>query len=229
METPFLFVALDGLSEKEEETLKIVERLCSVDGPFGFKINLDYLLLKGIGPALQAIQGFGRPVFTDLKMWNGKRTMKAIIAELVMKEVDYFNVYALADSELIGLAELMTNSKTKALAVTVLTHYTDDYCRLNFGKSLSETVRYLSFVAFARGCHGLILPGTVLDSVRDLQAIKAVPGVRPSWFKDTRHGQEVEPRVAVDRGAGILVCGSPIMKWLDPVEALQKVLSEMRV
>lgn len=229
MKQPFLFVALDDLGEKEKEMLEIAERLIAVDGPFGFKANLDYLLNPRIGlkTALSQVQQFGRPVFADLKMWNGTRTMRSVIESLVECGVDYLNVYALADDLLPGAIKATEGSKTKVLGLTILTHFSESYCQKWFKRSLRETVRLTAEVALDRGCHGIILPGTVLDVVQDLKTIKVVPGVRPKWYQDTRHEEEVEPGVAVDQGADGLVCGSPIMKSADKVVALKRILSEM--
>ena len=68
---PLLFIALDDLSGKEEKTLKIVEQLSKVEGNFGFKINLDYLLNpgKGLKAISVPIQQFNRPVFFDIKIF----------------------------------------------------------------------------------------------------------------------------------------------------------------
>ena len=41
---PFLLNALDDLADKEEKALKVAEQLSKVEGNFGFKVNLDYLL-----------------------------------------------------------------------------------------------------------------------------------------------------------------------------------------
>jgi len=235
MKKPFLFVALDDLTEKEKETLEITERLSNVEGPFGFKVNLDYLLDRGLqSPStLGNIQQFGREVFTDLKMWNGTRTMASIIGNLVDREVDYLNVYALADDLLPEAIKITEGSKTKVLGLTVLTHFTEAYCRKWFQRSLKDTVKLGAKVALKRGCHGIILPGTTLDIVQDLDIEKWTPGVRLEWYpKDARHQQEVEPRVAVRQGVTGLVCGGPIMKsqekvGIDSVEALKRVLAEM--
>lgn len=228
---PFLFIALDDLDRKESETLEVARQLSSrVDGDFGFKINLDYLLNTklSLSEAVSQIQYLGRPVFTDLKMWNGSRTMEAVIKNLVSMGVEYLNVYALADDMLPKAIEVTKGTKTKVLGITVLTHYDDDYCKRHFRSTLSKTVRHLSKVAIERGCHGVILPGTVLADVKDLRILKAVPGVRTNWYQDTRHEQEIEPKVAVELGADILVCGSPIMKSADKISALKRVLSEMK-
>jgi len=231
MQKPFLFVALDDLSQKEEETLKTAEQLSGIKGNFGFKVNLDYLLnpKKSLKTAVKSIQQFGRPVFTDLKMWNGTRTMASVIENLVALEVDFLNVYALADNLLPKAIQITEGSNTKVLVLTVLTHFDETYCQRWFRRSLQETVRFSAEVALERGGHGIILPGTALDIVQDLKTTKAVPGVRPKWFKDTRHKEEIEPRMAVEKNADILVCGSPITKAADKIEALKRILEEMKI
>ena len=230
MSQPFLFIALDGLAAKEEETLEIAKQLSEIKGPFGFKINLDYLLkygVEGLASSVKKVQQFNRPVFADLKMWNGTRTMRSVIEMLVDSEVDYLNVYALADDLLPKAIQATEGSKTQVLGLTVLTHFSENYCQRHFRRSLNETVRHFAEVALERGCHGIILPGTALDIVQNLETIRVVPGVRPKWYHDTRHEEAVEPGMAVEKGASALVCGSPIMKSPDKAMALKKVLSEM--
>ena len=227
---PFLFVALDDLDKKESQTLEIAGKLSGIEGDFGFKINLDYLLNpeKGLRTTIAPIQQLGCPVFTDLKMWNGTRTMASVIENLVALEVDYLNVYALADNLLPKAIKITEGTKTKVLGLTVLTHFDEGYCQKHFRRSLKETVRHFAEVAVGAGCHGIILPGRALDAVADFDTIKVVPGVRPTWYKDTRHEEEIEPRVAAEKGANILVCGSPIMKSGNPVESLRRILTEIQ-
>lgn len=227
---PLLLIALDDLAGKEEKTLKVAEQLSKVEGNFGFKVNLDYLLNpeKGLKTLLAPIQQFGCPVFSDLKMWNGTRTMASVIENLIALGVDYLNVYALADELLPKAIQITEGTKTKVLGLTVLTHFNEAYCQKHFRRSLPETVRHFAEVAVEAGCHGIILPGTALEAVVDLDTIKVVPGVRPTWYKDTRHEEEIEPRVAAEKGADILVCGSPVMKSENPVDALLRILAEIQ-
>lgn len=228
MERPFLFVALDGT---EGQVIKMASTLSRVEGSFGFKINLDYLLHpnKGLKTTVGNIQAHDKPVFVDLKMWNGTRTMLEVIKTLVGLGVDYLNVYALADDLLPEAIEATKDSKTKVLGLTVLSHYTEAYCLKHFRRTLKDTVRYLAEVAIEAGCHGIIVPGTTLEKVRVLKGIKVATGIRPDWYKDERHRQIVTPKKAIEEKADGLVCGSPITKSSNPVEALKKVLSEMQV
>ena len=225
-----LFVALDGLVDKESATLAIAEKvsLSSHRSEFGFKVNLDYLLKRGIGPAVKEVKRFNRPIFTDLKMWNGTQTMKSVIRQLVDEGVDYLNVWTQADSQLPKAIAPTSGTDTKVLGLTVLTHYDDVYCQKHFRRSLGETVRYLTEVAREVGCHGIILPGTMLDEVLNIQITKVVPGIRPdAGVEDDRHSQVVTPTMAKEKGAAIVVCGGPIMKAENPVEALKSILSEL--
>lgn len=224
---PFLFIALDGLSTEEEKTLEIAERLSKIKGNIGFKLNLDYLLKKGTSSAIKKIQRLGRPVFADIKMFNGTRTMRDVIQDLVDLGVDYLNVYALADDLLPKAIAVANGKKTKVLGLTTLTHFNEAYCQKHFKRSLLETVWHFSEVAVKAGCDGVILPGPTLEIVRNINTIKLVPGIRPEGYKDTRHKEEIKDDDAIEAGADIIVVGGPIMKSDNPIESTNKILSRM--
>ena len=228
MKRPFLFVALDGT---EGHIIKMASTLSRVEGDFGFKVNLDYLLHlnKGLETTIGNIQAYDKPVFTDLKMWNGRRTMLEVIKTLVGLGVDYLNVYALADDLLPEAIEATKDSKTKVLGLTVLSHYDNDYCLRHFGRTFVGAVVHFAKVALNDSCHCIILPGTTLHIVKGLDGIKVATGIRPDWYEDKRHRQVVTPKQAVEEEADALVCGSPITKSSNPIEALKKVLSEMQI
>lgn len=229
---PILFVALDDLVSDERKTLEIAKDLAAADcsdcySRIGFKINLDYLLKHGIRRAVKTVRKFGRPVFVDLKMWNGERTMVSVADELIEAGVDYFTVYALADTALRAVVRRVEGKPTKILAVTFLSHDNEQYSIRHFSRSTYEAIRHFAVVARNDGCHGIILPGAMLGAVDGIRITKVATGIRPSWYKDARHWLEVEPGVAVADGADILICGSPIMKDEDPVEALLAVLFDI--
>lgn len=234
MNKPFLFVGLDY--EKPNKVIEFAEELANVDSDrFGFKLNLDFLinsaLFYGFDSTVSRILDLGKPVFTDLKMWNGKRTMCSVAQGLVQRGVDYFNVYALADAPFLkSVVDVTTRSNTKVLGVTVLTHYNEDYAQRMRGCSLREAVRRDAQIAYDAGCHGIILPGTMLEEVSHLPIEKLVPAIRPYWYGKTGENyqeQEVLVREAVERGANLLVCSSPIRKSKNRKEALVKTLDEM--
>lgn len=227
---PLLLVALDNLASNERKTFAIVKELAATEGNFGFKLNLDYLLNreKGLISIIREFKKLNRPIFADIKMWNGTRTMKSVFQTFVDLEVDYVNAYALADQLLPKAIEITEGTGTKVLGLTVLTHFDDAYCQKHFKRSLPETVLHFSEIAIEAGCHGIILPGTTLNVVKHIKTIKAVPGIRPKWFSDQRHEEEIEPCEAISNGADIIIPGSPIMKSDYPVMALKRMLDEIK-
>jgi len=222
MKYPFLFVALDNLLDDDPE---ILYKLSEVDGNFGFKINLDYLLFMGLD-IIPYLKAFNRPLFFDLKMFNGKRTMKRLVYRLVDSQIDFFNFHMLADNQIEFINE-MDLKNTKVLGVTVLSHMNESYCKFMFGKSLIDVIGILETKALSLGCHGVILPPFALGKIRHGNIIKVSPGIRPEWYQDSIHVNPSTPKYAVQNGADILVCGSPIMKSNDPILALKRVLEEM--
>jgi orotidine-5'-phosphate decarboxylase len=231
METPFLYVALD--LAKSGDVYRAVEELMGVDSDrFGFKVNDDFIALNG-AYAVKPVVVTGKDVFADLKMWKGRRTMITLAKYLdTTVGVKAVNAYVHAGvKDLSALGESLSDN-CDLFGVTVLTHYTDDDCLRLYACDLRGAVSVLASIAEDAHCNGIILPGTTLDLVRDMEMKKVVPAIRPSWYEDKGANfqeQPVTPSEAIEGGADILVCGSPIMKSPDRKEALKKVLGEMGV
>jgi len=227
MSLPKLFVANDASTwQKALDNLRMID---GVKGDYGIKLNLD-LILKNLDNIAFFQSFFQRPLFIDLKMWNGARTMSEVFKAVADQGATMVNVYALADSMLDKAIKVAKEAKLIVLGVTVLTHYNEAYCQKFFKRSLDETVRLLAETALQRGCDGYILPGTTLDAVSDLGGIKFNPAVRPAWFEDKKANlqeQIMTPSDALRKGSSIVSCGSPIFKSPDPKEALRQILAEI--
>lgn len=225
-----LFLAVDNL--QDPKVRNVAEKLATTDLNFGIKLNLDYFLFFGIYEAIRRVTDLTdhgrRPIFGDIKMLNGGRTMADIVHSLAQARIEFLNIHALADKEIRQAVDVTKGSKTRILGVTVLSHYDEAYCLRHFRRPVGDAVQHLAQTAIDAGCHGIILPGTTLNSVRHLKTVSVATGVRPDWYHDARHEQEVTPAVAKERGASWVVCGSPIMKSQDPVAALRRVLNELQ-
>lgn len=227
MSERLLYVALD--EDSRDKNIELAEKLTSEEGNFGFKINFDHAYLLGT-EYIDVIQALQRPVFLDLKLHHGKRTMSKPVEDAVERGISHVSVWASAERLIKPLADITRRSDTKLLGVTVTTHYDDDYCQRHFGKDLKDTVRHFAHVALYNGCDGIILPGTTLLVVSELNCIKVVSATRPEWYPNKSANQQrqpVTPAEALEGGASILVCGSPIRKSENPNQALRKILSEM--
>ncbi|QQG38729.1 MAG: orotidine 5'-phosphate decarboxylase [Candidatus Woesearchaeota archaeon] len=230
----FLYVALDGT---REENLELARRLVKVDSPFGFKVNLDAALdLRTNGPTarehLSSLRELGKPLFVDLKMWNGPRTMSDIARDAAAAGIDIINMHSQADVNFIRrVAAALDRSTTYLFCTTVLSHYTEDHTQRLYGRDFRAAVRMFAEIAKEGGADGIILPVPTLAVVRDLELLKLCPGIRPSWYEDKRANDQEQtgtPTEAVQGGAEYVVVGSPIRKAERPEEALERILQEIR-
>ena len=231
---PFLFVAFDELRSNPRHALYDISYLSDSGEPFGIKVNLDAMLnvTDSLKRTLRILVNCDRPLFADLKMWNGSRTMECIAKAFVDEGVNFINVYALADRQLEKAVRAVEGSNTKILGLTVLSHYDTRYCKKWFGRTLAKTVKDFSKFALRAGCDGIIVPGAALGVVKNLRTIKMATGVRPQWYRDDRHEQEATPAEITRGGAQFMVCGSPILgqpTMGKKLEALRKIIQEMKV
>ena len=230
MAEALLYIALDH--NLGSQNIDLVDSLHHVPGNFGFKINQDhYTLWPSYVTSIRIIDRPSKPIFIDTKISNGARTMSNIVQDIVNQKARHTNVWATAGRLIKPLAEIVKDTNTELLGVTVTTHFDDKYCQRIYGKSLADTVRMLSELALENGCSGIILPGTALRAVEDLKCTKVVPAVRPPWFLDKNANdqeQTVTPTEAIQMGADILVCGSPIYTHPKPAEALQMIFEEIQ-
>ena len=224
---PKFFAAIDD--SEQVGAIQKAQKIKNVRGDYGVKLNLDLILKESsIISKIAAITG--RPVFSDIKMMNGKRTMRELVKAVATEGAIMINAYALADYLIKGAIEEAKERGIIVLGVTVTTHYDDDYCIKYFGKNLVDTVEMLAQAALDNGFHGYIVPGTTLSALSGKPGIKFSSSIRPSWFQDKKTNdqkQDAEPAVAIKSGANVICCGSPIFKSPDPAEALEKILKEI--
>lgn len=231
-----VYVALDYNSQ--QKNFNFAERLAGeVDSSmFGFKINLDsiaYFSHDALNPFsfVKQVMDLGKPVFVDMKMWNGGRTMENIAKGCAGLGVDIINMYPHAGAGFMErVRDSLVGSQTKLFGLTVLTHYTDEDTQKLYGRNLRDSVKMLAKISQDCGIDGIIVPGTQLNVVRNLPLLRLCPGIRPLWFEDkSTNSQEqiITPKEAVSQGANYLVIGSPIKNSNDPVKALERILKEI--
>src|SRR3989344_4603582 len=209
-----LYVALDSTNQKEnlKSAAELTKRV--LHGNYGFKINLDSVANFSSGALsshdmVKTILDYGKPVFVDMKMWNGGRTVESIATGCAELGVDIINMYPHAGKAFYErVLSALKGSNTKLFGLTVLTHYTDEDTQRLYGKDVRDTVRMLAEMNNDFEVDGIVVPGTQLGVVRDFSYLKLCPGIRPSWFEDKKANsqeQVITPKEAVSQGANYLV------------------------
>lgn len=231
MSQPRLYLALD--TPDKQRALELAASVQEVPGDYGFKLNLDLLLMEGIRVVDEFRERYGRPIFTDTKTWNGGRTMGEIALNLGRAGSSLVNIYTHCGEKF--MRRVMSEVRESGVEVDVyglgvLTHYTDEDCLRLYGRSLAESVAFFAEQAEKAGLSGIIQPGTALEESKHLHLPKLVPAVRPLWYGDRKANaqeQTVTPAQAFAGGASTVVCGSPVFKSAEPAEALSRLLKEI--
>ncbi len=232
----FVYVALDHSSQSENISFadRLTEQVHS--DRFGFKINLDSIAdfsYDAMKPfyMVEELKKTGKPVFVDMKMWNGGRTMEQISHGCAELGVSIVNMYPHAGRKFIERVKRgLEGSETKLFTLTVLTHYTDKDTMALYGCPLDKAVERFAQIGIESGADGLIVPGNQIGDLRNAPVEILSPGIRPTWYRNQRDNDQeqiVTPREAIDNGANYLVVGSPIRKSENQAEALEKILEEI--
>lgn len=205
-----LLLALDmktdiiDLIEKAKKTLNY---------DIGYKINLDSIILKDCLKSRLLLSN--KPIFVDLKMWNGIRTMKRIIKEQVKNGVDIVNVYGHIGKSALKELSLITNgTNTKLFVLTVLTHYDDVYCKELYGKTMEETINMFCDWAKESECDGVILPAKYIYIAKNKNLLSLCPAIRFKNSKNPMSNNQIQYSTineAVKNGANYIVMGTPIL------------------
>jgi orotidine-5'-phosphate decarboxylase len=230
MAEKLLYVALD--KSNREENLELAQELAGSDteGSFGFKVNQDDAMIYGRAYISEVVDT-GRPVFVDLKMNNGPRTMSNAIRWLGDMGVAHTNVWAHAESNLRKTVDRLASvtDRPAILAVTFYTRWKENYAQTHHRMSLDELISHWAYDAVDNGADGVILPPNLLRAVKDLNTVKLSPAIRmEGQVTDSQQEQVSTPYDTVVDGGDILVAGSPVYKAAYPVEALKTILGEMR-
>jgi orotidine-5'-phosphate decarboxylase len=208
----------------DHDQFRMAKLLARSGHNIGFKVNLDFLLEWGPVVVGRRLKEYGRPLFADVKMWNGRRTMMAVMELLAEAGFDYANVHILAGPE---TPQKNYGFPFKLLGVALLTHYDEHYGHEYFDRSTtSQIIKLINRANAMPALDGVIAGARFLPNVWEGK-LRVCPGVRPSWYGDDRHSNPITPAEAIKFGADILVIGSPITKSDNPVIALDRIFEEI--
>jgi orotidine-5'-phosphate decarboxylase len=180
-------------------------------------------------------------VFLDLKLHDIPNTVAMTAEAIARLGVDMFTVHALGGKEMMAAAKEGAQRAAGetgrqcplVLGVTILTHLEGDTIRQDLGinRSVEQEVLHLAQMAVDAGLDGLICSPREIEAVRRVCGNKLTvicPGIRPSWARRGEQRRSLSPGEAIEAGADYLVIGRPILEATDRLEAVEKIIEEMR-
>ncbi len=126
--------------------------------------------------------------------------------------------------------EFKTAGALGILAVTVLTHLSEDECREIYITGIDETIdRFVQFAVDA-GVWGIVCSPTDLPRIRAKWGNRlhyVTPGIRPTGSALNDQARPGTPAEAIRNGADLLVIGRPITEADDVLQATQDINAEI--
>jgi orotidine-5'-phosphate decarboxylase len=192
-----------------------------------FKVGLELFVAHGRS-AVEAVRGFGLPIFLDLKLHDIPQTVESAARGASALGVDYLTVHASGGAEMIRAARRALPRTTKLLAVTALTSLgPDDLDAVGFPR---DAVPRLAKLAIAAGADGVVCSPQEVAALRGTLGpgpLLVVPGIRPSGAALGDQRRTGTPAEAVRAGASILVIGRPLRDAPDPAAAADAISREI--
>jgi orotidine-5'-phosphate decarboxylase len=224
--TDKLILALDV--DRAEDALALVRLLKPYLGLF----KIGNQLFTREGPAIvRAVRAEGVDIFLDQKWHDIPQTVAKAVTAAAALDVRYVTVHASGGLEMLQAAqEAVKGSRTKILAVTVLTSLDDGALRqIGFDRTAADQVVRLARLAVLAGVSGLVCSPHEIELIR--QQIQepvtlVTPGVRSGSDGVQDQKRTLSAPEALQRGANHLVIGRPITKAADPVAATQALMAE---
>ncbi len=183
---------------------------------------------------IDIIHGCGLKVFADLKLNDIPATLE--IDGVLLNEYKPELLTVMCSTGVEGMSVLKAQlHDTEVLGVTVLTSLKEEDCEHVYHGRIEESVFRLAGLAWMSGIDGLITSPKEVEGLRGyLDPLMTIntPGIRPSWSvvpgDDQNPDRIMTPAKAIQAGATRIVIGRPITQHVNPREAVQRTLDEIR-
>lgn len=171
----------------------------------------------------------------DLKLHDIPNTVKKAAKNAGLLGAELLTVHASGGSAMLkaaveGVRE--AGSKTKVLAVTVLTSIDEETLQNELGvtKSVLEQVKSLAMLAKESGVDGVVCSPKEITAIRECcgqNFLIVTPGIRPKGSAVGDQKRIKTPAEAINDGANYIVVGRPITEANDPAGAMEAILKEI--
>lgn len=215
------------------EAAPLVESLAPEVG--WFKIGLELFVAEGPSVVARVKDAApGNRIFLDLKLHDIPATVGRAMKAASTLGADLVTVHAQGGPAMLMAAAQQAGSRTKVLAITVLTSLNPkEFTELTPEcRDSRKWAVILARRAQSAGCHGLVASGEEVKTLRaelgpDFWLV--VPGIRPAWSLVAGDDQArvSTPASALKDGADLIVVGRPIRDADNPAAAAARVTAEI--
>jgi len=235
MNNPKIIVALDYAQAAPALALaqRLDPQLCRL------KVGKELFTVAGPHVVEQLVElGFG--VFLDLKFHDIPNTVAKACEAAARLGVWMLNVHAMGGRAMMQAARAAVDmasadkpaQRPLLIAVTVLTSMDQPALQeIGMAGSIEQTVQRLAGLAKDSGLDGVVcsaLEASALRNVLGADFCLVTPGIRPAESGTDDQSRVATPADALRLGSSYLVIGRPITQAADPLQALQRISTDIQ-
>lgn len=204
-----------------------------------FKVGLQLSTSVGLD-VVKMIQDEGGKVFFDGKFHDIPNTVARACANLVKKDVSFFDVHIKGGSKMLSTTVKLANETAKKynkpvpviLGVTLLSSFGQRTLtqELNVNMNIDDYVDCLAKMAIDAGLNGVVASASEAVVIRKNcpdDFIIVCPAIRPTWSVVNDQVRVVTPTDAVLSGVDYMVVGRPVICAENRVEAIKLIIDEI--
>ncbi|TLG73807.1 orotidine-5'-phosphate decarboxylase [Culicoidibacter larvae] len=201
--------------------------------PLFLKIGMELYYKEG-NSLVQELKERGYKVFLDLKLHDIPNTVAQALRSLAQLDVEYITVHATGGAAMLKAAsEAVQGSKTKLLAVTVLTSISEESLQRDLGvvATLDETVMAYAKMAQDNGIDGVICSPHETAAIRAQAGTEfaiVTPGIRDVNDATDDQARVATPEWALEQGATELVIGRSITGSKQPLATYMNIKERIK-
>jgi orotidine-5'-phosphate decarboxylase len=229
-----LIVALDVDSAQDAKSVcyKIGK------GVVFYKVGLR-LYLAGGRHIIDILKSEGLKVFLDLKLHDIPNQVAGACREIVGMGVDMMTIHTTGGADMMraaaaaikGAAEELVIKPPVLLGVTVLTSLSQVRAvEIGYNSTISEQVVRLAELAKSCGLDGVVASPHEVRAVRAAVGedfVIVTPGIRGTEDAAQDQHRVMSAADAIEAGASYIVVGRPIIKAGNPMEAAERIVSQI--
>lgn len=195
-----------------------------------YKVGLELYSAAGMDFVTQ-LASFGKNVFLDLKLYDIPETVKRATDRICSAGIVTFLTVHGSRAVMQAAAEGRGQTKTKLLAVTVLTSFDqNDLADLGYHVPVWDLVELRVKKAMEAGMDGAVCSPLEVARIRQMVSPNftlVTPGVRSGTEGTGDQKRVATPREAIENGSDYLVVGRQVTRAPDPRHACEEILFEI--
>lgn len=195
-----------------------------------YKIGMELYAAGGM-EFVRQVSGLGKQVFLDLKLYDIGETVKRATRRICQSDAVTFLTVHGSRAIMQAAVEGRGETKTRLLAVTVLTSFDqDDLADLGYPVPVETLVELRVRKALEAGMNGIVCSPREVKRVREIAGpdlTLVIPGVRSAGAAAGDQKRIATPAQAIGDGADFLVIGRQVTRAADPAAACRQILDEI--